>query len=92
MSSGTLLVYKFLESIKTTLTAHGHTLPQAALAWILARHPRTIPIPGFRTVEQVEENAKTLALGPLSQDQMERIEEIFKERISTAGQSCEVVW
>ncbi len=68
---------KRLEALKSTLTAHGHTLPQAALAWILARHPRTIPIPGFRTVKQVEENAKTIELGPLSQEQMKQIAEIL---------------
>lgn len=70
---------KRLEAIKATLTARGHTLPQAALAWILARHSRTIPIPGFRTVQQVEENAKTLELGPLSQDQMKHIKEILDD-------------
>jgi aryl-alcohol dehydrogenase-like predicted oxidoreductase len=68
---------KRLEALKATLTANGHTLPQAALAWILARHPRTIPIPGFRTVQQVEENAKTLELGPLSQEQMKQVDEIL---------------
>jgi aryl-alcohol dehydrogenase-like predicted oxidoreductase len=68
---------KRVEALKDTLTACGHTLPQAALAWILARHPRTIPIPGFRTTRQVEENARTLELGPLSQEQMQRIEEIL---------------
>lgn len=68
---------KRLDLLKATLTARGHTLPQAALAWILARHPRAIPIPGFRTVRQVEENASTLELGPLSPDQMQHIEEIL---------------
>ena len=67
---------KRVEALKDTLTAHGHTLPQAALAWILARHSRAIPIPGFRNTRQVEENAKTIELGPLSQEQMRRIEEI----------------
>lgn len=69
---------KRLEAMRATLTERGHTLPQAALAWILARHARTIPIPGFRSVKQVEENARTLELGPLSQEQMERIEEILE--------------
>jgi aryl-alcohol dehydrogenase-like predicted oxidoreductase len=68
---------KRVEALKDTLTAHGHTLPQAALAWILARHSRAIPIPGFRNTRQVEENAKTIELGPLSQEQMRRIEEIL---------------
>jgi aryl-alcohol dehydrogenase-like predicted oxidoreductase len=69
---------KRLEALKATLTAQGHTLPQAALAWILARHARTIPIPGFRTRQQVAENAETLELGPLSPEQMLQIEEILE--------------
>jgi aryl-alcohol dehydrogenase-like predicted oxidoreductase len=68
---------KRFERLKTTLTAKGHTLPQASLAWILTRHPRTIPIPGFRNVRQVEENAKTLEKGLLSQEQMRQVEEIL---------------
>jgi aryl-alcohol dehydrogenase-like predicted oxidoreductase len=33
----------------------------------------TIPIPGFKTVAQVEENAAALRLGPLTQQQMTEI-------------------
>jgi aryl-alcohol dehydrogenase-like predicted oxidoreductase len=68
---------KRIDRLKTTLTAKGHTLPQASLAWILTRHPRTIPIPGFRNVRQVEENAKTFKNGLLSQEQMRQVEEIL---------------
>jgi aryl-alcohol dehydrogenase-like predicted oxidoreductase len=68
---------KRVDTLKATLTAQGHTLPQASLAWILARHPRTIPIPGFRNSRQVEENAKTLEHGQLSQEQMKQVEEIL---------------
>jgi aryl-alcohol dehydrogenase-like predicted oxidoreductase len=68
---------KRIEKLKTTLIAKGHTLPQASLAWILTRHPRTIPIPGFRNARQVEENAKTLDHGLLSQKQMSQVEEIL---------------
>ena len=38
---------------------------QGALAWIWARSPVAIPIPGFRTVAQIEENAGAMAGGPL---------------------------
>jgi aryl-alcohol dehydrogenase-like predicted oxidoreductase len=68
---------KRVERLRSILTREGHTLPQGALAWILARHPRTIPIPGFRTVEQVQENIKTLTLGPLSSEQMAEIEGVL---------------
>jgi aryl-alcohol dehydrogenase-like predicted oxidoreductase len=51
----------------------GRTLAQGALAWLWARSQVTVPIPGFRTVAQVEENAGALALGPLTQAQLDEI-------------------
>ncbi len=59
------------------MTANGHTLPQACLAYIWALDENMVPIPGFRTVAQVEENAKALHLGPLSQGQVQEIREII---------------
>lgn len=44
-------------ALRTELTRDGRTLAQGSLAWLWARSPKTIPIPGFRTVAQVEENA-----------------------------------
>jgi aryl-alcohol dehydrogenase-like predicted oxidoreductase len=49
-----------------------------ALAWNWARSPLTLPIPGFRTVKQVEENAGAMAFGPLTPEQMKQIEVILK--------------
>lgn len=62
-----------LESISEILTSNGRTLVQGALAWIWARSEKTIPIPGFKTVAQVEENAKAMELGPLTSEQMKEI-------------------
>ncbi len=62
-----------LAELREVLTANGHTLAQAALAWILARSPNTIPIPGARTAAQARENAAVLELGPLTREQMERV-------------------
>ena len=50
---------------------------QGALGWIWARSQRTIPIPGFKTVAQVEENAGALAHGPLSADRMREIDALL---------------
>ncbi len=33
----------------------------------------TRPLPGFKTVQQVEENAAALRLGPLSDEEMQEI-------------------
>lgn len=69
-----------LEAVRQILTQGGRTLAQGALGWIWARSERTIPIPGFRTVAQVEENALAMDFGPLSRDQMRRIDEVLKRQ------------
>ncbi|GAA3397146.1 aldo/keto reductase [Cryptosporangium minutisporangium] len=62
-----------LDAVREVLTSDGRTLAQGALAWIWARSPRTVPIPGFKTVAQVEENAGALAAGPLTPAQLAEI-------------------
>jgi aryl-alcohol dehydrogenase-like predicted oxidoreductase len=65
------------ESLRPILTDDGRSFVQGALGWIWARSPRAIPIPGFRTVEQVEELAGAIAHGPLSPEQMVAIDELL---------------
>lgn len=66
-----------LDMIRDVLTSNGRTLAQGAIAWVWARSARTIPIPGFRTFAQVEENARAIEFGPLSDEQMREIDEIL---------------
>ena len=66
-----------VESVREVLTSNGRTLAQGALACLWARHPRTIPIPGFKTVVQVEENARAMDFGQLTAEQMTQIETIL---------------
>lgn len=66
-----------LEAVRNLLAEGGRTLTQGALAWLWARSPRTLPIPGFRTVGQVEENAGALAKGPLPPDVMAKIDKVL---------------
>ena len=66
-----------LGSIREILTSDGRTLAQGALAWIWGRSPNTVPIPGFRTVAQVEENAKAMKFGPLTPTQMAEVDRIL---------------
>ncbi len=61
------------DRIRDLLTVDGRTLAQGALGWIWARSPRTVPIPGCRTVAQVEENAAAMGFGPLPADVMAEI-------------------
>jgi aryl-alcohol dehydrogenase-like predicted oxidoreductase len=63
-----------LDAVRDVLTANGHTLPQACLAYIWALDDKMVPIPGFRTAAQVEENAAALAKGQLSPDQMAEVQ------------------
>src|SRR5574339_432831 len=66
-----------LDSIREILTSNGRTLVQGALAWIWARSEKTVPIPGFKTVAQVEENAKAMQFGPLTDEQMREIDTLL---------------
>ena len=66
-----------VESIREILTADGRTMAQGALGWILAKSNRTIPIPGFKNVKQVEQNAGVLDYGPLTSEQLEEIDKIL---------------
>ena len=66
-----------LEQVREVLTAGGRTLAQGALGWLWARSGKTIPIPGFKTVKQVEENIAAMDFGPLTDEQMNRIAEIL---------------
>lgn len=68
-----------LESIRDILTSNGRTLTQGALAYLWARSESTLPIPGFRTVIQVTENAKALEFGPLTQTQVHEIQQLITE-------------
>lgn len=66
-----------VQAVREILTQDGRTLSQGALAWLWARSGVTIPIPGFRTVAQVEENTRALELGPLPADQFAEVERIM---------------
>jgi aryl-alcohol dehydrogenase-like predicted oxidoreductase len=62
-----------LDAVREILTSEGRTLAQGALAWLWARSDKTLPIPGFRTVAQVEENCGAMAFGALTGEQMNQI-------------------
>jgi aryl-alcohol dehydrogenase-like predicted oxidoreductase len=66
-----------LEAIREILTSEGRTPAQGAIAWLWARSPTTVPIPGVRTVAQATENAGALAHGPLSPAQLSEIDAVL---------------
>ncbi|MFC2107982.1 aldo/keto reductase [Candidatus Bipolaricaulota bacterium] len=61
------------ETLRPLLTEGGRSYVQGALGWIWARSPRAIPIPGFRTVEQVTGLAGAMQHGPMSQESFEAV-------------------
>jgi aryl-alcohol dehydrogenase-like predicted oxidoreductase len=65
-------------AVREVLTCRGRTLVQGTLAWLWARSEQTIPIPGFRTASQVEENCTALQTGPLTVDQMQEIDALLR--------------
>jgi aryl-alcohol dehydrogenase-like predicted oxidoreductase len=66
------------EAIHAILTSNGRTVSQGALAWNWGRSSKTLPIPGFRTVEQVKENAAAMQFGPLTPAQMKEIDKLLE--------------
>lgn len=67
-----------LDAIREILTSNGRTLAQGSLAWLWARSPQTLPIPGFRTVAQVDENARAMEHGSLKPKQVLAIDELLE--------------
>ena len=47
-------------------------LAQGALGWLLAKSPRNVPLPGARTVAQIQDSAGVLAQGPLARERYDR--------------------
>ncbi|MEU8406065.1 aldo/keto reductase [Micromonospora sp. NPDC048842] len=68
-----------VDQVRAALTADGRTLAQGALGWLLARSPRTVPIPGLRTVAQADENLATLTLGPLGAESYAEVERLLAD-------------
>lgn len=65
------------EKLRDVMTSDGRTLAQAAIGWLWAKSERTVPIPGFKTVAQVEENCRAMEHGPLGKEQMCEIERLL---------------
>lgn len=66
------------DAVREILMSGGRSLAQGALAWLWARSSKTLPIPGFRTVAQVRENAGAMQFGPLTIEQMNEIEMLLE--------------
>lgn len=61
--------------VRDVLTSDGRTAAQGALAWLWAKSAVNIPIPGFKSLAQAEENARAMTFGPLNAEQLRQIDE-----------------
>lgn len=68
-----------VEALRPILTSGGRTMAQGAIAYIWALDERMVPIPGFKTVEQVRDNAGAMQFGPLSHEQARQVQAIVAE-------------
>lgn len=63
-----------LEPVRDLLTVDGRSLAQGAICWLWAKGGMNVPVPGARTVQQIEGLARALTFGPLADDVMTQIE------------------
>ncbi len=78
-----------IAAITDLLTTGGRTLVQGALAWLWATSPRSVPVPGARTVTQIEGIAKAREFGPLSTEVIEEIETLMARQTDPADGTVE---
>ena len=74
-----------IEALRGPLTSDGRTMAQGALAYIWALDPRMIPIPGFKTVEQVQQNAGAMEFGPLGHDEVRKAHQIVADLLTPSN-------
>jgi aryl-alcohol dehydrogenase-like predicted oxidoreductase len=70
-----LKVLACAEELKPLLTSGGRFAVQGALGWVWARSPLTIPLPGFRSLAQMEALVQAQQFGPLPAEAMREINE-----------------
>jgi L-glyceraldehyde 3-phosphate reductase len=69
-----------VRALNTIAQERGQSLAQMALAWILKDHRITSVLIGASKVSQIEENVNTLKNLVFSQDELDRIENILKNK------------
>ena len=69
-----------VSAVREILTSGGRTLAQGAIGWLWARSDKNLPIPGFRTVAQAEENCGALRFGALTPEQVREIDALLERQ------------
>jgi aryl-alcohol dehydrogenase-like predicted oxidoreductase len=68
-----------VEMLREVLSQGGRTPAQGSLAWIWALDERMVPIPGFKTADQVRDNAGALEFGPFTDEEMAEVSKVLDE-------------
>ena len=69
---------QMFDAVRDLLTSDGRTLVQGAIGWLWGQAENNIPIPGARTVEQIEGIAGSLSFGALPVGVMDEIETLIE--------------
>lgn len=70
---------QLVEALRDLLTSGGRSMAQGALAYIWALDERMLPIPGFKTVRQVRENAAAMSFGPLEPSLVSQVQDLVAQ-------------
>ncbi|WP_420645663.1 aldo/keto reductase [Candidatus Leptofilum sp.] len=68
-----------VDALRDIFTAGGRTMAQGAICYILGLDERMLPIPGFKNVKQVQDNARALQFGPMSAEEVAQVQAIVAE-------------
>ncbi|MCA9955935.1 MAG: aldo/keto reductase [Anaerolineales bacterium] len=68
-----------VDALREVFTAGGRTMAQGAICYIWGLDERMVPIPGFKNVKQVQDNASALQFGPMSADEVAQVKAIVTE-------------
>jgi aryl-alcohol dehydrogenase-like predicted oxidoreductase len=68
-----------VEALREVFTSGGRSMAQGAIAYIWALDDRMVPIPGFKSVEQVVDNAGAMDFGPLTAEELAQVQSITAE-------------
>ncbi len=67
-----------IDRLKELADAHGTTLAQLALRWVLGHEGVSAAIPGAKRLEHIRDNARAGAAGPLPEERYQAVEEIAR--------------
>ncbi|MCP4415005.1 MAG: aldo/keto reductase [Chloroflexi bacterium] len=68
-----------VEALREVFTSGGRSMAQGAICYIWGLDEHMLPIPGFKSVKQVEDNAGAMRFGPMSAAEVAQVQTIVAE-------------